>query len=64
MTRRLEDAFVRARNSDGTIQLGFAASHLPYGERPVDIKTVDRHQAARLAVEIIRELAVDRKERS
>lgn len=48
----LRDSFVRAVNPDGTIQLGFADPHLPYGDRPMDVVVVDRKQALRLVAEI------------
>lgn len=37
---KTRDAFVRAVNDDGTIQIGTADPEKPYGEREVEITTI------------------------
>lgn len=57
----VRDAFVRAVNRDGTIQIGHADPEEEYGERPVEIVTISRKTAYRLAAELIRTLATERQ---
>lgn len=53
----VRDAFVRAVNDDGTIQIGHADPEGEYAERPVEIITVSRITALALISELAQALA-------
>lgn len=53
----VRDAFVRAVNDDGTIQIGHADPEGVYAERPIEIVTVSRMTALALIRELAQALA-------